>query len=193
MITQLDEIPALTESWIAPLRHSDRELYDELAASIVIEPAARAQAGWSPPDSSLAVVVNALQISGKEVGALVFPEDHTGTPASALEAFDRSIRASFDIDGEMMFVAEYGQDVVFVTRADTGLLQREGAEIAAIPLARNFAAFLIAQCNAYDSYKRHIVEAGNVEGYLDEADAIVASGALKDADIAMIYERQLKA
>ncbi len=193
MITRLDEIPALTQSWIAPLRSADRELYDELAASIVIQPAARTLAGWSPPDPSLSVVVNALQINGKEVGALVFPEDHTAAPAAALEAFDRSIRASFDIDGEMMFVADYGQDVVFVTRADTGLLQREGTEIAAIPLARNFAAFLIAQCNAYDSYKRHIVGAGNVEDYFAEADAIVAIGALKDADIAMIYERQLKA
>lgn len=193
MITTLDEIPALTESWIVPLRHTDRKLYDELATSIVIERATRTQVEWSPPDPSLVVVLNSLQIIGKEVGALVFPEDHTGSPAVAFEAFDRNIRASFDIDGEMMFVADYGQDVVFVTRADTGLLQREGTEIAAIPLARNFAAFLIAQCNAYDSYKRHIVEAGNVEGYFAEADAIVASGALNDVDIAMIYDRQLKA
>ena len=193
MITRLDEIPALTESWIAPLRHVDRGLYDELAASIVIEHATRAQADWSPPEPSLAVVFNSLKIIGKEVGALVFPDDHTCAPAKAVEAFDRHIRASFDIDGEMMFVADYRQDLVFVTRADTGLLQREDTEIAAIPLARNFAAFLVAQCNAYDAYKRHIVEGGNVEGYFAEADAIVASGALNDADIAMIYDRQLKA
>ncbi len=63
MITRLDEIPALTESWIAPLRHVDRGLYDELAASIVIEHATRAQADWSPPEPSLAVVVNSLKMS----------------------------------------------------------------------------------------------------------------------------------
>jgi hypothetical protein len=193
MITRLEEIPSLTQSWLAPLHREDPALYGELAESLVIERASHVPGGWSPPDPSFAIVISVLQIIGKEVGALAFPQEPVAAPIAALEGFDRTIRASFEIDGAMMFVADYGQDLVFVTSGDTGLLQREGDAIAAIPLARNFAAFLIGQCNAYDSYKRHIVSASNVDAYFAEAEAIAASGELQDADIAMIYTRQLEA
>jgi hypothetical protein len=49
--------------------------------------------------------------------------------------------------------------------------------------SRSFAASLLGQCNAYDAYKRLIVEADDVAGYFAEARSIVARGILPQADV----------
>lgn len=193
MITRLEEIPALTESWLAPLREADPETFEELAESLVINASAAPADEVKTPDASLAAAVGALNLIGKEVGAFRFADGDPSDPAGAIAAFDARIRENFDIEGDMQFIGAYGQDLLFVTGADTGILQQEGDQLAAIPVARNFAAFLIGQCNAFDSYKKFIVKDDDDESYFADARSIDSSATMPQADILTIFECQLKA
>ena len=174
MITKLSEIPALTESWIAPLRKTDRELYDELAQTIVIHARSAPVNSAFSIDPTLAEAVATLDLNGKDIGNFNF---------RPIEQTDKNI----------LVVGAYGLDDLYVTKDDTGLLKGRESNRTTVPLARNFAAFLIGQCNAYDVYKRLIVKKEDVVAYRNEASAIAASGLLPHVDIEAIFEAQLKA
>jgi hypothetical protein len=59
--------------------------------------------------------------------------------------------------------------------------------------AIDFAVFLIAQANAFDAYKRHIVKTQDEAAYRAEAKEAAANPALANANVALIFDSQLKA
>lgn len=191
MITRLDQIPALTRSWLAPLEEDDPELWEELAESLVIDPAsAPVDAAAIGPFPDVAAVLAQLDLAGKEIGAFRFAPAPGASAGDQLAAFQAQPHARFDITGDTLFVGAFGQDWVAATPGDLALVGGDGTML---PLARGFGPFLIAQANAYDSFKRHIVKGNDEDAYRAEAEACAAEPSLADAHVLLIYGTQLKA
>ena len=190
MIDRLDDLPALTRSWLAPLEREDPELYEELSQSIVVGPARDTVATALP--AGMDDVLAALDLQGKEMGAFRFAPTPGEDVAEQIGNYDRAVRASFDADQTITFIGDYGQGSVFVSPEGVGLLDLSSAEARIRALARTFAGFLLAQANAYDSYKRHMVKRSDERAYRADAAACAALPALAGADVPMIFDLQLR-
>lgn len=191
MIETLQELPALSASWLAPLKTTDPELYAELAESIVIGLSANRLSAPLPADA--AAVLSTVDLRGKEIGAFRFAPAAGVTPAEQIANYDRRLRQQFEASGDLLFIGDYGAGSIFVSPQGVGLLDLADASPGIRALAATFQSFILAQANAYDSYKRFIVKNGDIEAYRSSAAACSKSPSLGDADVGLIFEAQLKA
>ena len=196
MITSLDQLPALTRSWLAPLEETDPELYAELAESVIIDrakhPFDERVLGGLHPD--VASVLNQIDLTGKQIGEFYFaPESASPDAAAALEAYQKKVRNLFDIEGDVLFIGKYGEAWLVATPGGLAALDRDGKEASLSLLARDFTSFIIAQANAYDAFRRLIAKSKDEVAYRAASAACAALPSLqKTADVEQIFYRQLK-
>lgn len=189
MIETLAALPALTDSWLAPLKQSDPELYAELAESLVVHASKTIIAEKLPAD--VTTVLEAIDLAGKEIGAFRFaPAAGVGMIAQ-IRAYDRTIRRQFDAPDDLTFIGDYGAGSVFAAPQGIGLFDTVGDRITI--LAARFEPFVLVQANAYASYKRHIVKKNDAASYNKDCDEVAACPEFVDVDVVEIYEAQLKA
>ena len=188
MIETLDALPALTRSWIAPLQHADPELYAELAESLVVDTPGSPVSREFPAE--VARVLEALELSGKEIGSFRFAPIEGVDATARIQAYDRSVRSQYDAPLELVFLGDYGPGSLFAAPEGIGLFEPERENI--VILARNLASFLLVQANAYDAYKRHIVKARDEASYNAERDQVAGRPAFADADVPAIFKAQLQ-
>lgn len=149
MITSLEEIPALTRTWLAPLEKEDPETWAELAASLLILPAAGKIPDLSGLPADVGTVLERLDLAGKEIGAFRF--------APTTEA-----------------IGSYGADLLLAAPEGIVLLRLDGSRQK---LADDFTSFLITQANAFDAYKKHIVKAKDAAAYAAAGQGCTIAGA----------------
>lgn len=190
VIETLDALPALTRSWLAPLEADDPELYAELADTLVIGPADASSVGPVPADAR--DVLAALDLRGKELGAFRFAPAEGDRAADRIAQYDRSVRETFDAGPEITFIGDHGNGSLFLSPEGVGLLDFSGREPRIVVLAPSFETFLLAQANAYDAYKRNIVEEENEQAYRAAASACAALPYYSTTDVPAIFEAQLR-
>ncbi len=188
MIAAVNDIPDLTESWIAPLRTADRALYDELAESLVVS-RAEAPVRLDLP-AGVSETLSQIDLCGKEIGAFRFAPASGASAIEQIDTYDRLIRDSYEVEGDIIFIGEYGSGNIFVSPMGVGLLDAVSQPPEIRALSPSFGAFLIAQANAYDAYKRHLVKANDLDGYRASAAACAAIPALANTDVQAIFEAQ---
>jgi hypothetical protein len=194
MISRIEDIPALTRAWLAPLAASDPARHAELARDVEIaspppQPVDARLLG--PAHADVAAVLAVLDLAGKEIGGFRFAPVDGATVIDRLTAFNQVAARHFGVEGDVLFVGDYVSSWVVSTPGDLGLLQDNG-EMQ--PLARDFGSFLVAQANAFDAFHRHILNGREDEAaYRAEALAAATDPALAKANVPLIYESQLKA
>lgn len=188
MIDTLAQLPALSERWIAPLKAADPRLYDELAETIVITPACGTVATGLPAgvDAALAMV----DLSGKEIGAFRFAPVEGVDVRERIAAYGARVRDNFDTGDAIVFVGDLGAGHVFVSPQGVGLLDIVAQPPRIRALAGDLTGFLIAQANAYDAYKRCLVEANDLDGYQAAAEACAALPAMAGVAVSTIFDTQ---
>jgi hypothetical protein len=191
MIATLQELPALSASWLAPLKAADAELYAELAESIVIE--LSGDYLKEPLPAGAAAVLSTVDLRGKEIGAFRFAPASGNTPAEQIANYDRAIRQQFEASDDLLFIGDYGAGSIFVSPQGVGMLDLTNEPPSIRALAATFQSFVLTQANAYDAYKMFIVKNNDIEAYRSAAIACAQLPSLGDADVGLIFEAQLKA
>lgn len=188
MIDTLSQLPALSERWLAPLKAADPELYDELAETIVIAPATGPVVTGLPAgiDAALAVV----ELTNKEIGKFRFAPAEGENVRERIVAYDARVREAFDTGGDIMFVGDHDVGHVFVASQGVGLLDLVAQPPRIRALAHDFTGFLIAQANAYDAYKRCLVQTADLAGYHAAAEACAALPVMVGVEVAAIFDAQ---
>jgi hypothetical protein len=202
MIVSLVQLPALTRSWLAPLDAEDPELYDELSKDIVIDLVERKpQLDTVLPTGHEDVrrVLETIDLAGKQIGEFYFaPASSAGSKVEEqLAAYNRQIRNHFDIKGVEVFLGPFGENWVVATTDHLALLRGDNRgshdeDMTLVPLAHDFASFILAQANAFDAFKRFIVEDSDLKSYRAAQEACAVHPVFQDTDVALIFECQLK-
>ncbi|PVE24724.1 hypothetical protein DC522_08855 [Microvirga sp. KLBC 81] len=202
LIISLDQLPALTRSWLTPLNTEDPELYDELAKGIVTDLAEREpQLDTILPAGHEDVrrVLRTLDLAGKQIGHFYFaPAPRAGrTVEEQLTAYNEKFRTYFTVEGDGVVLGRYGEDWVIATTGDLALLKmdswgRDDQDMTLVSLGRDFGSFILAQANAYDAYQRFIVKDEDIENYRAAEKACAAHPAFQETNVALIFECQLK-
>lgn len=188
MIDHLSALPMLSQEWLAAAKITDPELYAELAATIVIAPAAGPVMTRLPArvDAALAVV----ELSGKEIGTFRFAPAQGVDVREQIAAYDARVREDFDTGEDIVFVGDHDAGHVFVSPHGVGLLDITAQPPRIRALARDFAGFLIAQANAYDAYRRCLMGADDLAGYHAAAEACAALPAMAGVEVTVIFDAQ---
>jgi hypothetical protein len=196
IITSLDQLPALTRSWLAPLETEDFELYEELARDIVInltEITPHLDAVLPAGHEDVRRVLGTIDLVGKQIGEFYFaPAPNAGsTVEEQLEAHNNYFRNLFMIEGDGACLGTFGEDWVIATTGDLALLRRESeADVTLLPLSKDFGSFILAQANAF---KRFIVEKQDLRNYRKAQNACAAHPIFRDTNVPLIFDCQLKA
>ena len=190
MIDTLDALPGLSRSWLGDLDREDPELFEELAPEIVIE-AGGDDVGDAFP-AGLGEALRAVNLRGKAIGAFRFAPSGDGPPALEVGNYDRQVREFFDAPADLLFVGEYGSGVVFVSTQGVGMYDLDRIPDGPRIVASDFAGFLLAQANAYDACKAHIVRHVDGEAYRRRQADTSRAPRFATVDVAAIFEAQLK-
>ena len=189
VILKLHDLPELTAGWIASAK-DDPDLYAELAETLVVGPSREAPSANLPGD--VRDVLAVVDLADKEIGAFHFAPSAGRTAAERIERYDSAVRETLEADADLLFLGNFGESSVFHSQHGVGLLDLTFEPARIIPLAPTFADFLLVQANAYDAYKRYMVEASDVAGYRAAAAACAANATFARVDVPAIFERQLK-
>jgi hypothetical protein len=190
MILTLQDLSARTRSWLAPLLEDDPQLYAELAASVVIEADGEAEPAALP--AGIAAVLAVLDLRGKEIGAFRFaPLAEDETASEQVRAFDAKLRETLEAPPEIVFVGEYGSDLLLAGPDGIALLAAETGET--VWLGPDFESFILVQANAYDAYKAKIVKGADEPAYRARQTEIAAEPRFAGTDVEAIFSAQLKA
>jgi hypothetical protein len=202
IITSLDQLPALTRSWLVPLDTEDPELYEKVAKDTVIDLTEREpslDAVLPAGHEDVRHVLRTIDLAGKEIGHFCFaPAPSAGpTVEEQLMAFNEKFRTYFTVEGDGTVLGAYGDDWVVATTGDLALLQSESRfnqdqNMTLLPLARDFGSFILAQANAYNAFKRFIDKDADIENYRSAEKACAAHPAFRNTNVALIFECQLK-
>lgn len=188
MIDTLDALPALTSSWIASLKCTDPELYAELAETLVIGVPGTASGRHFP--AGITTTIEALDLSGKQIGAFHFAPAEGPDAAIQILNYDKMVRDRYDAPPGLVFIGDYGAGNAFAAPQGIGLFDPESGLIDLV--ARDFETFLILQANAYDSYKRHIVKAGDETSYNSERDFIARNPRFLEENVVAVFAAQIR-
>lgn len=191
MFDTLDDLPSLSRSSLAPLEADDPELFEELATSLVIEPASAPVVADLPAGVDEAPSI--VDLSGKEIGAFRFAPVDGETGLDRIAAFDQSVREDHDVEGAITFIGVYEAGLVFVSPQGVGLLDAAAQPPRIRALAPDLARFLVVQANAYDAYKHPIVRAKDEAGYRAAAERWAALPAFAGVEVRTIFDSQLTA
>ena len=191
MIDTLDALPALSRGWLGDLDRTDPEVFDALAAELVIEAGGDGSVGDAFP-AGLGEVLRALNLRGKAIGAFRFAPPGDGLPALEVGDYDRRTREGFDAPADLVFVGEYGSGVVFVSPRGVGIHDPDRMPDGPRIVAPDFAGFLLAQANAYDALRAHIVRQADGAAYRRRQAETARAARFAAVDVAAIFEAQLK-
>lgn len=188
MITALAQLPALSRSWLGALEKTDRALFDELAASLVI--VAPGQAGGEEFPLDIGIVLEELDLRGREIGAFRFaPLAEGETGAQHIAAYDAGMRDNFEAPVEVVFIGQYGAGDLIAAADGIGISDPDTGEVHMV--AQDFATFLLVQANAYDAYKAHIVKARDEAAYHQRRHDVATH--FTTADVVAVFAAQLRA
>ncbi len=190
MIDTMDALPGLSRSWLADLERKDPDLFGELAPELVIE-AGGDDVGDAFP-AGLGEVLRAVNLRGKAVGAFRFAPSGDGPPTLEVSNYDRQVREHFDAPAGLTFIGQYGSGDVFVCSQGVGIHDPDRMPAGPRIVAPDFAGFLLAQANAYDAYKAHIIRHDDKEAYRRRQAEIMQTPRFAAVDVAAIFEAQLK-
>lgn len=190
VIDTLDALPGLSRSWLGDLDREDPGLFDELAPDIVIEAGGHDVGDVFP--AGLGEVLRTVKLCGKTIGAFRFAPCGDGPPTVEVDHYDRQVRGLFDAPADLLFVGEYGSGVVFVSPQGVGIYDPDRMPDGPRIVASDFAGFLLAQANAYDAYKAHIVQQADGEAYRRRQSDTARAPRFATVDVAAIFEAQIK-
>lgn len=188
MIDTLPQLAALSKSWLASLRGEDPELYEELAADIVIMLARGPVATGLP--AGVDAALSQVDLCDKQIGTFHFTPGCDGEAAERIAAYDRRVREDYDVEGGVVFLGGHGAGYVFVSPQGVALLDIVAQPPRIRPFARDFTGFLIAQTNAYDADRRFLGKAADLAGYQAAAITCSALPAMADVEVMAIFEAQ---
>lgn len=142
--------------------------------------------------ASVRDVLAVVDLAGKEIGAFYFSPGTGGTVTERIHSYNRTVRETFHADADILFLGDYGDGSVFYSAKGIGLLDLTVEPPLIRALAPNFESFLLVQANAYDAYKRYMVDDADEVGYCAASDACAANVTFAQVDVHAIFERQLK-
>lgn len=188
MIDTLDALPALTSSWIAPLKRTDPELYAELAETLVVGAPGASSGRYFP--AGVTATIEALNLSGKEIGAFHFAPAEGPDSVIQILNYDKMVRNRHDAPPDLVFIGDYGAGNAFAAPQGIGLFDPESGRIDLV--ASDFETFLLLQANAYDSYQRHIVKAGDEGAYNADRDLVARNPRFVEANVVAVFAAQIQ-
>jgi len=188
MIGSLEALPALTRRWLDDVKRTDPERYDALAPSLVIGRPGRPSE--LPFPARVGDTLAVIELSGKQIGQFQFAPAPGDDATAQILAYDRAVRLEFDANTELCFIGSYGSGSIFASPQGIGLLDIDGNRIVA--LAPDFTRFILAQANAYDAFKGHIVKAKDEASYRGVQERVAKEPAFAGVDVAAIFTAQLK-
>jgi hypothetical protein len=202
IITSLDQLPALTRSWLAPLDTEDPELYEKVAKDTVIDLTEREpylDSVLPAGHEDVRRVLRTINLAGKQIGEFYFaPAPSAGpTVEEQLAAYNENFKANFTVEGDGAVLGTFGENWVVATTGDLALMKGNGRGsenygMTLLPLARDFGSFVLAQANAYDAFCRFIAKSKDIKGYRKAQRACAAHPAFRDTNLPLIFECQLK-